>query len=320
MRKIMHKIKKSSCIVCVIVLVLCTCTNVKAHGDEGDDLSGGETFYINSLGLRLSESEYNELLLYTNEYVIDLMSEEEYSYIKNDIDTCFESSEVKYVKSTYNESDNEILQEEYMTENEMLESINNKNVSTYALSDRTDTVITEMKRIVMQMVNVNASSKTVQLTCEWISIPKVKSYDIIAFRFTDTAVTIDTYFTSNIIGKQYYDDSEITYNYDSNNIKYLDNGLGVSMNIVDSTKKSLACTFKTRFLTPTKTDETDTEVRPFFVYGSYQHAVANVTLSESQDYTLHYWGLGHVIYFDNEMVKKYDETPGLEVFGSINDE
>jgi hypothetical protein len=168
-----------------------------------------------------------------------------------------------------------------------------------------------MKRIVMQMVNVNASSKTVQLTCEWISIPKVKSYDIIAFRFTDTAVTINTNSDENIIGTQYYDDSKITYNYDSDNIKYLDNGLGVSMNIVDSTKKSLACTFKATF---------GTGRDPFFVYGSYQHAVSNVTLSESQDYTLHYWGLGHVIYFDNEMVKEYDKTPGLEVFGSINDE
>ena len=88
------------------------------------------------------------------------------------------------------------------------------------------------------------------------------------------------------------------------------------MNIVDSTKKSLVCSFEVTFATK---QGDNSEKKPFFVYGSYQHAVSNVSLSESQDYELHYLGLGHVIYFDDDVIDEYDDTPGLEVFGSIYD-
>lgn len=292
----------------VIMAVMMTSTVFAGTSGENID---EPIFYSNEVGLKLTKSEYNYLNKYINKYTIDSMSKDEYNYLIEDIDNNI-TTNVKYVYSIYTEDEygNIETTEEILTENEMNDVVKGKNVSFYFLKDRTDTVTTAMKKITMEMYNVQPSAKTVSLTCEWLAIPQCKSFDVIAFRINKPSVTLNFDNTTNVQGYQYYDGKKINYPYSSDNIKYFSNGLGVSMNIVDSTSKSLVCTFKTTFGIG---DDS------LMVFGSYQHAVENVTLAQSQKYTLHTLGLGNVIYFSDSIIGKYDRTPGLEVIGSTGD-
>lgn len=253
------------------VIMAVMMTSTVFAGTSGENIDE-PIFYSNEVGLKLTKSEYNYLNKYINKYTIDSMSKDEYNYLIEDIDNNI-TTNVKYVYSIY-------------------------------------TVTTAMKKITMEMYNVQPSAKTVSLTCEWLAIPQCKSFDVIAFRINKPSVTLNFDNTTNVQGYQYYDGKKINYPYSSDNIKYFSNGLGVSMNIVDSTSKSLVCTFKTTFGIG---DDS------LMVFGSYQHAVENVTLAQSQKYTLHTLGLGNVIYFSDSIIGKYDRTPGLEVIGSTGD-
>ena len=102
------KIKKLNCYFCVIILICCSCITTYAAEVVNDE----DVYYTNSLGLELSEKEYNELLMYVDEQIIDGISVSDYEYIKNNLDTCFASSNVKYVKSTYSKSNDELIQED----------------------------------------------------------------------------------------------------------------------------------------------------------------------------------------------------------------
>lgn len=299
--------------ICVILLVLVCSSFINSYAFAEESES---TFYSNDLGLKLSEEEFNSFSEYLDPDLLDVFSVEEYTYMMQDIKTNVVDSTSIYVKTTYfvNELGEESLCDAYLSEKEMINTINNKNVSLLSLSDRTDTVTTSMKKITMQMINVNLSSKTVTLTCEWLSIPKVKSFDVIAFRTGAKGAFINTSLNSNIYGIQYYNDSKINYYYGYDNIKMLDNGIGISMNIVDSTSTKLKCIFKVVF-----GQNITTGNDRLLVFGTYQHATTNVTLKESQNYSLSVLGLGNVLNFSNSVILKYDNTPGLEVMGGIND-
>lgn len=99
----------------------------------------------------------------------------------------------------------------------------------------------------------------------------------------------------------------ITYSYNGTNINKFANGFGISMNIVDSTSSSLSTLISTNM---TK----DSSCSSGAVYGTYQHAVKNIILAESQEYYLYYTGKGGVIKFYRDAIAdKYDSTPGLTI-------
>lgn len=123
----------------VIMAVMMTSTVFAGTSGENID---EPIFYSNEVGLKLTKSEYNYLNKYINKYTIDSMSKDEYGNIETT--------------------------EEILTENEMNDVVKGKNVSFYFLKDRTDTVTTAMKKITMEMYNVQPSAKTVSLTCEWL--------------------------------------------------------------------------------------------------------------------------------------------------------
>lgn len=50
---------------------------------------------------------------------------------------------------------------------------------------------------------------------------------------------------------------------------------------------------------------------PFTVYGTYQHATSDLTLSQSQNYTFSSSGLGGVLKFANSVSSKYDGMKGV---------
>lgn len=57
---------------------------------------------------------------------------------------------------------------------------------------------------------------------------------------------------------------------------------------------------------------------PFQVYGTYQHAVKNISLSNSKKYTIGAGGMGDVLNFTSGYSSYYDNTGGVMVRGSLD--
>lgn len=154
----------------------------------------------------------------------------------------------------------------------------------------------------MKIVSNGASVKKIELTCEWIKTPKVKSYDIIAIRVNQDAIfSADEY----CYGKQYADNDVITYKGGSSNIKSSKTGLGISMNLVDNASRHKLVLYA----------NVAASNQSMIIFGTYQHATSDVTLSKSQKYNFSPKGMGGVIDFTSTTVyEKYDRTPGLAVW------
>lgn len=126
---------------------------------------------------------------------LDMFTEDELEYVLSDCDKNV-SSDVTYLKTTTvaNGKDVSTVSEEYYSEEEFLEAMRNfkverevtfrnRGISTHSSIDlRYDKVETTMKKIELNMFSVDASVKKVRLKCTWLSIPKCKSFDIIALK------------------------------------------------------------------------------------------------------------------------------------------
>jgi len=303
--------KLISCIM-IAVISASLCVPVRAESKSG------EIVYSNELGLELTKEEYDVIIGYIDEDKLALFNRDEIDYIMSDIDNNMLGSEETYVKTTYQTVDGEeqIVNEEYLTREEMEDSINLRNVdvseiSPFILETRVDTVTTNMKSIVLDMWSVGASVKKVIITCTWLDIPQCKSYDVIALRGEDASYSFDIEDVENTVGYQNYDGKSIKYLHTNGNMKKSPGCFGLSVNIVDSVTSSLSVSLSATFCT--KQD-------PLIVYGTYQHAVNNVTLAQSQNYDFSVWGMGQVLDFSSDVWSKYDNTPGLYVVGSYKDE
>lgn len=85
------------------------------------------------------------------------------------------------------------------------------------------------------------------------------------------------------------------------------NGLGISMNFVDS------CTKPQMVLYIHSSGNFGT------VYGTYQHATRSVTLSQSKGYNFSSSGLGGVLDFTNNTVEGYyDDMSGVQIETRLN--
>ena len=79
---------------------------------------------------------------------------------------------------------------------------------------------------------INSSGNSVILNVEWKKTPKYKSYDVIALMSNDV-----TFNTNIILGKQLAILSDgtniVNYNKTTQNTKLFNNGIGISMNLVN---------------------------------------------------------------------------------------
>lgn len=282
-------------------------------------------YYSNDKGMRLSYKEYKYITQYVKEEHLSFYNQDEIDYLLKHVDIDGVETEIKYVKTTINALTNECIAEVYMTEEEIMDEYNCQNMdlnamtyssrstSAYSLDGRTDKVTTNMKSIEMVMSNVGASSRKVTLTCTWLSLPKTRSFDVIAFRVDSKAVILSSTVANNIEGKQIYDGKEVVYTSSTKNLKNCSNGFGVSMNIADNVSKTLKMYLSANIA------GTENSGNPFTVYGTYQHATKDVSLKDSQKYSLSSSGMGGVLKFGWLIKSKYDDTPGLVVKGSIYD-
>ena len=70
----------------------------------------------------------------------------------------------------------------------------------------------------MQVVSGSASTKIVTITNTWLSLPKVRSFDVIALRPATNSMTINVN-SGMISGYQKWDGNTISYNSSSSNTK-----------------------------------------------------------------------------------------------------
>lgn len=262
-------------------------------------LAKEEPYYTNLNGVELTKEEYNNLKKIYDDDTIATLEKTAIDIFKNAKNLVVTKTE-KYVQvDEYTNSKGEIIRTEQktVTKEEAEEFIRNRSnpIQTQESSHQTN-----MKKIVITGTAGSASTKSVTITNTWLSIPSVKSYDVIAFgNGTGLSMTINS-----ISGYQKWDGNTIAYNSNSQNTKKSSTGgVGISMNIVDEVKSSLINSLTVVFYNT---------ANPYIAYGTYQHATQNVTLAQSQDYSFSKNGLGKVLNFSSSVKGMYDGMKGVD--------
>ena len=262
----------------------------------------------NNNGIVISEEEYNNFIKIHNHGYIMNITKEKYERLKeldyNDIKT-----ETKYVLSTYNPYTNETIERE-VTESEfnnmeiITDSNNLKSIgdSTRGISTGSTYHETTGKKLTMAVIG-GGYWNYVTLTARWKKIPATRSFDVIGIRGNGIAIRNgsqegqQTYYTN---GQYKY----VSYSWNGTNIKRFDNGFGISMNLVDNQINYLVLDIEC--------DVRSTVTHPE-LFGSYQHATSNLTLAQSQNYTLGGSGLGGVFVYPYNISSKYDHMAGVYI-------
>lgn len=262
-----------------------------------------QTYYTNMNGVELTEKQYSNLSKVFDENTIATLTEQQVNYYKNNSNLA-KIENTKYIRTDdfYDNNGNLISSKDtIVTENDALNYIKNQNegISTVASSHQTT-----MKKITISL-DPQHSIKTITITNTWLSIPSIKSYDVIGFRNgTGNSLSI-----SSVSGYQNYDGNLISYKYGGENFNEPKGGCGISMNIADNVSSSLS---NSMTVTIWNNDTTYT------AYGTYQHAQSNVTLSQSKNYTISSSGLGGVLDFANSVRGYYDGMQGVDITGIVD--
>lgn len=198
-----------------------------------------------------------------------------------------EMENVKYFKTVINTITNysqtyEVTEREFNNANEM---------ELYSALH-----ITEYKKISISKL----STGNISLKLEWKKNPAVRSYDVIALRGEGVSFN-----SATLDGKQIYikngNQETINYTKNSNNTQIFENGVGISMNLVDGATKYILR------LNIQYTKENNNAT----IYGSYQHSQRNITLNQSKHYILSSSGLGNVLAFDSTVKSYFDGMGGV---------
>ena len=131
---------------------------------------------------------------------------------------------------------------------------------------------------------------TVVTNVQWYVNPTTRSYDIIGYRFVNTSLAGNTIITKVV--------STDGTTYFSNNRVFV-SGLGCSVKLPNSaTNISIQQKIHT---TPGG-----------YIYASYQHAISNITLETSKQYTIG-TAVGNVFNLYGNAVGKFDQMGGVEI-------
>ncbi len=164
--------------------------------------------------------------------------------------------------------------------------------------DRGSSYSTNYKTLSLTAIPIDNINYSVSLTLQWKQMPTIRSYDVIALRFSNMAMSNGTQY-----GFQSYTGGSVGYSYNGTNMKLLSNGFGISMNLVNGSISSLQC-----FIAVTAA-----KANGAAIYGAYEHATVNTTLANSKKYTLSYAGMGNVINFDSSVWNIYDDMNGVNI-------
>ena len=295
--------KRISLLLCALSIMLLGSLNVNAQELK-------KAYFVNMNGVELTEAQYNNLLKGFSHDTINTMSKEMIDMLKDDTNikkvttTKYVETSTRYVNGiAVNTNERELTLKEFNA----APSTSVITPSEGARFAANDFVETNYKRINLDITyGGSVSTKYVTLTNVWKTIPRVKSFDVLAI--APGVASISFNFSGHRSGYQKWDGNTINYGVDSGNWKIVNSstiwkkGLGLSQNLVDDTTTSLENSITVVFLCGAD---------PFPVRASYQHATSDVSLSQSQNYTLGTDGMGGLIKFASSVSSKYDNTPGL---------
>lgn len=173
-----------------------------------------------------------------------------------------------------------------------------------------------MKKITLRVYLVEGQAyAVVNLVNEWLSIPAVKSIDLIGVRVMSDSPQVG-FIKGHSNATQTWDGTVINYavcNGSSTcpNAKVTEasnyTGVGVSMNLKADVEDSLRNELTVAVAIPEDY---------IIAVGTNQHATKTVSLSDSLGYSFSASGLGNIFYFNklgDNTENKYDNTSGLTV-------
>ncbi|MBE6139272.1 MAG: hypothetical protein E7174_02030 [Firmicutes bacterium] len=273
-------------------------------------------YYTNLNGAELTEQQYNNLIKVFSEDTIATMTVEQINLVK-DNENLVKTEDTKYVRvdDIYDLRGNIVSRiEKEVTEEEAQNFLKEKKNSPQTRASASYS--TSMKRITLTVVPSGyVTHRVITLTNTWLSIPSVKSYDVLAVGAEATSYYVRMS-GGTLSGYQKYDGAYHRYTQSSDNTKISTGwgagggGIGISMNIDDSVTSSLENSLTVTLIT---------DAEPFVVHGTYQHATSNVSLSQSKNYTFSENGMGGVLNFASSVSSYYDGMRGVEVasYGNI---
>lgn len=254
----------------------------------------GVVLLVDCVHAEISEEDYNRLrLVYSDERISVMSEEEKQEKLQYDLENAIKSNKfyrgVSYNNGSYTWT--EITESEY-------NSVNPEAVPASPSHE------TNYKRISISAINLG-SSYEIYMGAVWKVIPAARSYDVIALRFNNVALISGSHY-----GYQFYKlngasgSSHISYSANGTNIYHQDQGFGISMNLVNDDIVNLQLEIGVSGIISGSYPH---------VYGSYQHAVDDVTLTQSKYYTISGAGYGNVINFYPNIQDMYDGMDGVDI-------
>lgn len=186
---------------------------------------------------------------------------------------------------------NEITQEMFEENKEYYSNPNiiiNVSDSDNTYRPRSSYIETNAKSIRVTMTTAGTSSNLIVVTATWKSMPNVRSYDVLGVRLVNTS------FTNSVKTIAFFDDKA----YNPSATKQFSNGFGASIKLIPS-------------ISSIKIQQTFKAEAGGTVYASYQHAVKNISLADSQNFKIDSNGLGSVFKFNNNDL--FDKMSGVRI-------
>lgn len=249
--------------------------------------------FVNNVKAEISEDEYAELREIFSEARLSIMSDAEKEELVNGNLTIDEKiyQITKTVNDTYTYS--EIDSDLYET---LMDNYNNGITPMDAYHE------TSYKRIQIIDNYIGGNTHSILVYTQWLVTPATKSYDVTAMRIDGGYIVDGTQDGTQTFWKNgEYD--YVDYSWNGTNIRKSDNGFGISMNLVDGASY---------FETDISANVISTSQNSV-AYGTYQHAVTDVSLSQSQSYTISHNGLGDVLNFATSVHNYYDRMAGVSI-------
>lgn len=236
-----------------------------------------EIYYTNNNGVEMDQANYDNLVSKLTLEYVSFMTQREYDSLKD--------HELPIV------AEKSITSELVEIKGLPIEVVN-----PYSVSGAPNSVVTTSKQLSIVVFDWGNGQYYVKASNEWLSMPKIRNYDVFAMRPDDGFSLV----AGTPSGTQYYSTSStsdsIIYQPNGANTVTKSNGFGMSMNLVDNTDVEVFL----NTITARVSGSSGT------VSASYQHCTSkSVTKAQSMDYILNVNGKGGVILFNNPTIGSY---------------
>jgi len=289
----MSKFLKSSTLIAILLSLFLV--NVNAE----------HIYYTNLNGVEMTRSQYIKMLELYSEKKVTSLTQDEFDLVVNAEIVDSEKAYYKLVSNT-----NGVLYEEQVTEAEFYSMENIPRVcGEIPMDDDSGYFNTSYKSFSAALLDFDDYFYLIS-DLSWTIMPACRSYDVFAFRTThmtyDYVSGTQTYYHGSNYTNVGYGDVSLGY-------KGLNNGAGISMNLVDDTTITGLDLSLSAILNISEYNYSQAHV-----FVSYQHAQSDLSREDSMSYTLSAGGLGNVIYYTDYSIKnKYDNMSGLELMTPI---